>query len=57
MAKRADTKKYAKFFQRMLAQGIYFPPAQFEAAFVSYAHDKKDLDKTIKAARVALRGL
>ena len=56
-AKKADTKKYAKFFHRMLAGGVYLPPAQFEAAFVSYAHDKTDLDKTVKAARKALARL
>ncbi|MBI3553721.1 MAG: glutamate-1-semialdehyde 2,1-aminomutase [Elusimicrobia bacterium] len=56
-ARKCDTKKYGRFFQRMLKQGVYFPPAQFEAAFVSFAHDKKDLDHTIRAARRALRGL
>jgi glutamate-1-semialdehyde 2,1-aminomutase len=56
-AKKADTKRYAKYFQRMLKEGVYLPPAQFEAAFVSYAHDKKDLDKTVVAARKALRGI
>jgi glutamate-1-semialdehyde 2,1-aminomutase len=54
-AKKTDAKRYAKFFRRMLEAGIYLPPAQFEAAFVSYAHDKADFDKTIKAARKALR--
>lgn len=56
-AKKCDTKKYAKFFSRMIEQGVYLPPAQFEAAFVSYSHVKKDLDRTVHAARLALRGL
>jgi glutamate-1-semialdehyde 2,1-aminomutase len=56
-AKKADTKRYAKYFRGMLREGVYLPPAQFEAAFVSFAHDKKDLDKTIVAARKALKNL
>jgi len=56
-AKKCDTKKYAKFFSRMLEQGFYLPPAQFEAAFVSYSHVKKDLDAAVRAAGRALRGL
>ena len=38
----------------MLKRGIYLAPAQFEALFVSTAHTKEDLDKTIKAHREAL---
>ncbi|MBI5629323.1 MAG: glutamate-1-semialdehyde 2,1-aminomutase [Elusimicrobia bacterium] len=49
-AKRADAKAYARFFHKMLGQGVYLPPAQFEAAFVSYAHTAEDLDATIAAA-------
>lgn len=56
-AKAADTVKYGKFFNRLLEQGVYFPPAQFEAAFVSYAHVAKDLDFTIKAAGRAFKAL
>ena len=37
-AKKSDTKKYAKYFKSMLNQGIYLPPSQFEAFFISYAH-------------------
>jgi glutamate-1-semialdehyde 2,1-aminomutase len=39
----------------MLKRGIYLAPAQFEAAFVSTAHSKEDLDKTIKAQYEALK--
>ena len=50
-AKRADTAKFAAFHRRMLEQGIYLPPSQFEAAFVSAAHTDEDIRRTTKAAR------
>ena len=50
---RAD--QYGKFFRGMLARGIYPPPSQFEAWFLSAAHTAKDVDKTIAAARAAMR--
>lgn len=53
-AKRSDTAAYAKYFHRMLARGIYIAPSQFEAGFVSLAHSRKDLDRTIAAAKYAL---
>lgn len=43
-----------KYFHEMLNWGIYLAPAQFEALFVSTAHTKEDLDKTIKAHKEAL---
>ena len=52
-AKRADTSRYARFFASMLEQGVYLPPSQFEAMFVSLAHQKADFDRTIEAARTA----
>jgi len=52
-AKKADTKKYAQFFQKMLKGGIWFPPSQFEACFVSLAHTEKDIAQTLKAAATA----
>mgnify|MGYP001559003929 CR=1 FL=1 len=52
-AKRADTDRYARFFRSMLDQGVYLPPSQFEAMFVSLAHTRDDLDRTIEAARTA----
>ena len=48
-AVKSDTKLYGKYFHKMLDQGIYLAPAQFEALFVSTVHSKEDLDKTIKA--------
>ena len=56
-ATRANTAQYAQFFRGMLARGIYPPPSQFEAWFLSAAHTAKDVDKTIAAARDAMREL
>jgi len=50
-AKTSDTKKYARFFTEMLRRGVYFAPSQFEAAFVSSAHDQEQIDQTISAAK------
>jgi len=52
-ARRADTAKFAAFHRRMLDEGIYLPPSQFEAAFVSVAHTDDDIAKTNDAARNA----
>lgn len=46
-AKRADTSLFAAFFQQLLSQGIYWPPSQFEAAFVSLAHSEDDIQTTV----------
>jgi glutamate-1-semialdehyde 2,1-aminomutase len=48
-AKRADTAKFAAFHRHMLERGIYLPPSQFEAAFVSAAHTDEDIRKTMEA--------
>ena len=56
-AVKSDTKLYGKYFNEMLNRGIYLPPAQFEALFVSTAHSKSDLDKTIKANYEALKAI
>jgi len=50
-AKKSDTAAFAAFFQGMLTQGVYLPPSQFEAWFVSLAHTADDLEKTVEAAR------
>jgi len=49
-AQTADTQKFAHLFCAMLARGVYLAPSQFEAAFVSLAHDQEDIDKTLAAA-------
>lgn len=56
-AVKSDTKLFGKFFNEMLSKGIYFPPAQFEAFFVSSAHSKEDLDKTIIAVAESLNNI
>ncbi|MDI6870142.1 MAG: glutamate-1-semialdehyde 2,1-aminomutase [Bacillota bacterium] len=53
-ATAADTEAFATFFQGMLRRGVYLPPSQFEAAFLSTAHSEADLELTITAAREAL---
>jgi glutamate-1-semialdehyde 2,1-aminomutase len=50
-AKRSDTSRFRKFFHGMLERGIYLPPSQFEAAFVSAAHTDADIECTVSAAR------
>jgi glutamate-1-semialdehyde 2,1-aminomutase len=54
-ALRADTSAYALFFRGMLARGVYPPPSQFEAWFLSAAHTDRDVVKTIAAARGAMK--
>jgi glutamate-1-semialdehyde 2,1-aminomutase len=56
-AKKSDTKKFAKFFQEMLERGMFLPPSQYEALFVSAAHTDADIDRTIAAARESLAAL
>jgi glutamate-1-semialdehyde 2,1-aminomutase len=53
-AKKSDTAKFGKFFQAMLERGIFLPPSQYEALFVSAAHNEADIDRTIAAARESL---
>jgi glutamate-1-semialdehyde 2,1-aminomutase len=52
-AKRSDTIKFACFFRSLLEGGVYFPPSQFEAAFVSTAHSEADVTLTLEAAAKA----
>ena len=54
-ATSADVELYGQFFRGMLRRGIYPPPSQFEAWFLSAAHSARDIDKTIAAARAAMR--
>jgi glutamate-1-semialdehyde 2,1-aminomutase len=51
----ADAAAFAVFFRAMLEHGIYLPPSQFEAWFISAAHTPRDIAKTVDAARAALR--
>ena len=48
-AKRSDTTRFGTFFHHLLERGIYFPPSQFEAGFVSAAHTPDDITYTTNA--------
>jgi glutamate-1-semialdehyde 2,1-aminomutase len=52
-ARAASTKRFGAFFHALLENGVYFPPSQFEAAFLSTAHTEDDVDATLGAAKVA----
>jgi glutamate-1-semialdehyde 2,1-aminomutase len=54
---RCDTGQYGRFFRGMIERGVYFPPAQFEAAFVSLAHSEGDIEITVTAAAQCLAAL
>jgi glutamate-1-semialdehyde 2,1-aminomutase len=51
----ADKEGYARFFHRMIEEGVYLPPSPFEAMFVSTAHTDADIEATVRAAERALR--
>ena len=53
--KTSDTERFARYFTEMLKRGIYLAPSQFEAGFISTAHDETAIDMTIQAAREALQ--
>ena len=55
-AVQSDTQRYGDYFRAMLDQGVYLPPSQFEANFVSTQHTERDLNKTIKAVERWARG-
>ncbi len=56
-AMKADKAAYGRFFHGMLKRGVYLPPAQWEAAFVSAAHTERDLDFALSAAAQALKAV
>jgi glutamate-1-semialdehyde 2,1-aminomutase len=56
-AKKSDTARFAAFFTEMLDRGIFLPPSQFEALFVSAAHTDADIERTISAARESLKAV
>jgi glutamate-1-semialdehyde 2,1-aminomutase len=53
-AKLSDTFQFSAFFGKMLEGGVYLPPSQFEAMFISAAHSTEDLDRTIDAFKQAI---
>ncbi|HXC50759.1 MAG TPA: glutamate-1-semialdehyde 2,1-aminomutase [Candidatus Limnocylindrales bacterium] len=56
-AMTCDTERFGRFFSALIEEGIWIPPSQFEAWFVSLAHTREDLDATISAAGRALHAI
>ena len=56
-ASRADTSLFARFFRQLLDGGIYWPPSQFEAAFISLSHSDEDIRLTVEVVGRAFQGL
>ncbi len=56
-AKKANTTRFAAFFRQMLSRGVFLPPSQFEALFVSTAHTDDGVDCTVAAARASLEAV
>ena len=56
-ANKSDRERFARFFHLMLAEGVYLPPSQLEAAFFSAAHAKKDISQTIERVDRVLKKL
>lgn len=55
--KVADKVRFGKYFQKMLENGVYLAPSQFEAGFISTSHTNEVIDATIAAAELALKAL
>jgi glutamate-1-semialdehyde 2,1-aminomutase len=53
----SDTSLFGRFFHSLLEEGIYWPPSQFESAFISLAHNPKDINNTIKGISKALQSI
>jgi glutamate-1-semialdehyde 2,1-aminomutase len=53
-ASASDTARFARWHGALLARGVYWPPSQFEAAFISAAHTEEDIDQTVAAIDQAL---
>ena len=56
-ARAADHRWYARFFHAMLEEGVYLPPSDYEAWFLSTAHGDREVERTVEAARRAVRAL
>ncbi len=53
-AKASDTRHFARWHGGLLERGVYWPPSQYEAAFIGAAHTDADIDATVKAAQESL---
>ncbi|HSU41037.1 MAG TPA: aspartate aminotransferase family protein, partial [Polyangiaceae bacterium] len=51
----SDTSRFSRFHAALLADGVYWPPSQFEAAFLSLAHTDADIDRTVAVVQSALQ--
>ena len=56
-AMRADTEMYGRYFRQMLASGVWLAPSQFEAAFLSAAHERSHLTRVLEVAEQSLKKL
>jgi glutamate-1-semialdehyde 2,1-aminomutase len=56
-ASRSNTERFGKYFQAMLENGVYIAPSQYEAGFISTAHEPAQIEATIAAAEKAMAGL
>ncbi len=56
-AKTADAKRYAKFYNGMLNNGVYLAPSQFETIFISSAHEMKDIEETLSSVQTVFDGM
>lgn len=56
-AMKSDRNRFKRYFHGMLAEGIYLAPSQFEAGFISTAHNETDVEKTVSALVKVLRKL
>lgn len=56
-ALKLDSSKFSEFFSKMLKEGIFLPPSQYETCFMSVAHSDEDIEKTVEVARACLRKL
>ena len=56
-AMKCDREKFAKYFHGMLESGVYLAPSQFEAGFISAAHDEESIEKTVSAALKVMKQL
>jgi glutamate-1-semialdehyde 2,1-aminomutase len=54
-AQKAHVGRFQHFFQSMLEQGVYLAPSPFECGFASLAHQPRDIDAALAAARVAMK--
>lgn len=56
-ASLTDTALFARWFHGLLDRGVYWPASNYEAAFLSYAHTKADIETMIEAATAAFKAL